>query len=85
LIKQAKHDDKAKQFYEFVTSKESLVLAARQFYRIPCRRDIPQQELPEWLRQTPIHTMSLDWEILEEKSNEWMKHWDSKIRHKGTL
>ncbi|HEX2522514.1 MAG TPA: extracellular solute-binding protein [Terriglobia bacterium] len=83
LIKQAKHQDKAKQFYEFVTSKESLVLAARQFYRIPCRKDILPQELPDWIRQTPIHTMSIDWGILEEKSNEWMKHWDSKIRHKG--
>jgi iron(III) transport system substrate-binding protein len=83
LIRRAKHGETAKQFYEFVTSKDSLVLAARQFYRIPCRKDILPRALPDWIRQTPIHTMSIDWGILEEKSNEWMKHWDSKIRHKG--
>jgi iron(III) transport system substrate-binding protein len=83
LVSKAKHLDAAKQFYEHVTSKESLVLAANRFYRIPCRKDILRQELPEWIRKTPIPTLEIDWKILEEKSNEWMKHWDSQIRHKG--
>ena len=83
LVSQAKHSDTAKQFYEYVTSKQSIVLAAKKFYRIPCRTDIPNQELPEWIRQTPIRVMPVDWKILEEKSNEWMKHWDSQIRNKG--
>jgi hypothetical protein len=29
--------------------------------------------------------MPVDWKILEEKSNEWMKQWDSQIRNKGRL
>jgi iron(III) transport system substrate-binding protein len=41
--------------------------------------------LPDWIRQTPIRTMPVDWKILEQKSNEWMKHWDSQIRNKGKL
>jgi iron(III) transport system substrate-binding protein len=85
LVSQAKHSDTAKQFYEYVTSKQSIVLAAKKFYRIPCRTDIPNQELPEWIRQTPIRVMPVDWKILEEKSNEWMKRWDSEIRNKGRL
>ncbi|MCI0418970.1 MAG: extracellular solute-binding protein [Acidobacteria bacterium] len=83
LVNQAKHADAAKQLYEYVTRKESIVLAAKKFYRIPCRKDIPSQDLPEWIRQTPIQTMPIDWKILEEKSNEWMKYWDSQIRNKG--
>jgi iron(III) transport system substrate-binding protein len=27
--------------------------------------------------------MPLDWKILEEKSNEWMRYWDSNIRGRG--
>ena len=85
LLIRAKHADLAKEFYEYVTSKPSIVLAAQKFYRIPCRRNIPSQELPEWIRKTPIRTMPVDWKALEEKSNEWMKYWDSHIRNKGKL
>ncbi|HET6961415.1 MAG TPA: iron ABC transporter substrate-binding protein, partial [Terriglobia bacterium] len=85
LLSQARHIDAAKGFYEYVTSKQSIVLAANKFYRIPCRKDIPNQELPDWIRQTTIRTMPVDWKILEQKSNEWMKHWDSQIRNKGKL
>lgn len=83
LVNQAKHPESAKQFYEHVTSKDNIVLAARRFYRIPCRKDIPPEELPDWIRRTPIQTMVVDWKTLEEKSNEWMKYWDSNIRNKG--
>jgi iron(III) transport system substrate-binding protein len=83
LINQAKHSEAAKLFYEHVTSRESIMLAAKKFYRIPCRKDIPSAELPDWIRQTPMRTMALDWKLLEEKSNEWMKYWDSEIRNKG--
>jgi len=83
LLNGAAHADTARRFYEYVTSKESTLLAANKFYRIPCRRDIPRQELPVWIRQTTIRTMPLDWKVLEEKSNEWMKRWDSQIRNRG--
>ena len=85
LLSSAKHIDVAKEFYEYATSKQSIVLAAQKFYRIPCRKDIPSQELPKWIRQTPIRTMPVDWKMLEEKSSEWMKRWDSQIRNKGRL
>ncbi|MEW5975799.1 MAG: extracellular solute-binding protein [Acidobacteriota bacterium] len=73
----------SQRFYEFVTRRDNLVLAANRFYRIPCRKDIPAQELPEWIRDTSIKTMDLDWKTLEAKSNEWMKYWDDSIRNRG--
>ena len=85
LVAKANHAETAKKFYEFVTSKPNLILAAHKFYRIPCRKDIPVASLPEWITKTPIPTMTVDWNILEEKSNEWMKYWDTHIRNKGKL
>ena len=85
LVAKAKHAETAKKFYEFVTSIPNLILAAHKFYRIPCRKDIPVANLPEWINKTPIQTMTVDWSTLEEKSNEWMKYWDTHIRHKGRL
>ncbi len=84
LVAKSRNVGDARQFYEFVTSKESLVLAAHKFYRIPGRKDIPKSDLPEWIQRTPIPTMNIDWGLLEEKSNEWMKYWDANIRNKGT-
>lgn len=83
LVRQSKQTEMARQFYEYATSLESILVAARKFYRIPCRKDIPVQELPEWIRRTPIKIMPVDWKLLEERSNEWMTFWDSEIRNKG--
>ena len=73
----------AREFYEFVTSKPSLIRAAREFYRIPCRNDLPGDELPSWIDQTPIPAMPLDRDLLRQHSREWMRYWDEHIRHKG--
>ena len=83
LVSQSKQANLAKEFYEHVTNKENIVLSAKKFYRIPCRKDILPQELPDWIRQRPVSTMKVDWKTLEEKSGEWMKYWDSEIRNKG--
>jgi iron(III) transport system substrate-binding protein len=83
MVGRAKHGEIAKQFYEFVTSTEGALLAARKFYRIPCRKDLRPADLPEWIRQTRIQTMPVDWKLLEENSTEWMRFWDTEIRNKG--
>jgi iron(III) transport system substrate-binding protein len=83
LLSRTKNLAAGRKFYEYVTSKESLVLAANKFFRIPCRKDIAQADLPAWIRNTPVTPMPLDWKLLEEKSNEWMKYWDAHIRNRG--
>ena len=83
LVAKSKNLELAKQFYEFVTSQESILLAAQKFYRIPCRQDIPAEKLPGWITRTSIRHMPVDWKTLEEKSGEWMRFWDTEIRNKG--
>jgi iron(III) transport system substrate-binding protein len=72
--------DAAEAYYEFVTSEESLALAAETFFRIPSRRDIDRDLLPAWQRDLDVPQMDLDWELVEERSQEWMEYWDSYIR-----
>jgi iron(III) transport system substrate-binding protein len=81
ILAGAKNIQAAKEFYEFVTTRDSLILAARQYYRIPCRKDISPGELPEWVNRNPVRIMAIDWQLLEEKSNEWMSYWDTNIRN----
>jgi iron(III) transport system substrate-binding protein len=83
LVAGSKNPEAGKKFYEFVTSKESLCLAARKYFRIPCRKDISVSDLPDWIKKTSVVPMRIDWKLLEEKSNEWMKYWDAHIRNKG--
>ncbi len=82
LVKGAKQPELAKAFYEFVTSKEALIRQAHEFYRIPARRDIPREKLPEWMR-APIKVLPLDWELFAEKETEWMEYWNQHIRSRG--
>jgi iron(III) transport system substrate-binding protein len=80
IVKGTKHRKEAEAFYEFVTTPESLAYAAREFYRIPSRDDIPKESLPEWMQKLNIPTMEMDWSLVQAKSDEWMQHWDSYIR-----
>lgn len=83
IVKGAKNLQAAKEFYEFVTSPESLILQAEKFYRIPARTDIPKDKLPRWIPDANYKAMALDWELISEKESEWMKKWDSEIKGKS--
>lgn len=82
LIKGGKHPQLAKEFYEFVTTREALVNQAHKYYRIPARNDIDRAALPEWMRE-PINAIPMDWPLFAKKSNEWMRYWDENIRNQG--
>lgn len=79
IIKGAPHEEEAKRFYEFVTSTESLVHAAHKYYRIPTRTDIDKKQLPAWMNE-PFTRMPLDWNLLRQQGETWMRHWDTEIR-----
>ena len=83
LVAKSEPRPAAREYYEFVTSRPSLVRAAREFFRIPARNDISPSELPSWIGQTPIPAMPLDRDLLRRHSREWMRYWDEHIRHKG--
>ena len=80
IVKGTKHRKEAELFYEFVNTPESLAFAAKEFYRIPSRNDIPKESLPEWMQNLNIPRMEIDWDLVESKSQEWMEYWDSNIR-----
>jgi iron(III) transport system substrate-binding protein len=79
IVRGAPNEQEARRFYEFVTMPESLLHAARKYYRIPVRSDVDRSQLPDWMNQ-PIKRMPLDWQILRRESNEWMRYWDTQIK-----
>jgi iron(III) transport system substrate-binding protein len=79
IVKGAPHPKAAEAFYEFVNTPEAAKILAEQHYRIPTRNDI--QDLPQWIKETEINEMDIDWKVFEEKSDEWMKYWDENIKN----
>lgn len=78
----APNPERARQFYEFVTTQEALIDQARRFHRIPVRTDIPPDSLPEWMRGE-LPEMPMDWERQRLNENRWMSRWREQIRGRG--
>ncbi len=83
IVKGAPHPDRAKEFYEFVTTRAAFLRQARDFYRIPTRTDLPRQELPDWIASLQLKEMPVDWDLLAAHEQEWMKRWDDEVRGRG--
>jgi iron(III) transport system substrate-binding protein len=84
IIKGTKHPAEAREFYEFVTSRESMTRQAAMFFRIPTRRDIPRDKLPDWIAALRLTRMKLNWPDLSAHEREWMKVWDERVKGTGT-
>jgi iron(III) transport system substrate-binding protein len=82
IVRGAPNESEARQFYEFVTTTDNLVLAAQKYYRMPVRNDLDRSKLPSWMNE-PVNEMPLDWELLRKQSNEWLRYWDTEIRGRG--
>lgn len=78
----APNPERAKQFYEFVTSREALLDQARLFHRIPVRTDITSEELPDWMR-ADIQPMPMDWERQRVQEAGWMTRWREEVKGRG--
>jgi iron(III) transport system substrate-binding protein len=85
LVRGSKRVQWARQYYEFVTSQESLELAARKYYRIPARKDIPASQLPERIvrARDKVQPMKLDWQVLQQETAGWMKRWENEVKGGG--
>ncbi|SDD96316.1 iron(III) transport system substrate-binding protein [Bhargavaea beijingensis] len=81
IVKDAPHPKAAEAFYEFVNTPEAAKLLAEKYYRIPTRDDVT--DLPEWITEAEddIKPMDIDWALFQEKSDEWMDHWDNQIKN----
>ena len=84
IVEGARQPSAAAEFYEFVTSVESLLLQAEKFYRIPARRDIPRHRLPVWMREMQISPLPIDWDTLAANEQRWMQEWDERVKGTGS-
>jgi iron(III) transport system substrate-binding protein len=75
----------ARQFVDYVGTVEAQLLAAREVARLPARRDLPADSLPEWVRdvRSRMTVADVDWAVLERDGAEWMRYWDRNVRGRG--
>ncbi|MFQ5679276.1 MAG: extracellular solute-binding protein [Gemmatimonadota bacterium] len=85
IVRGGPNPELARTFVEFAGARESLLEAARRFYRIPVREDLPADSFPEWLREAAprIHPMEVDRALVSEWTPKWLRHWDRHIRGRG--
>ncbi len=83
VVAGCKHPELARDFYEFITTQESFLIQAEKYFRIPTRKDIPKEKLPKWIASTNIKEMEIDWRVFSQKSPEWMKYWEERIKGSG--
>jgi iron(III) transport system substrate-binding protein len=83
IVRGTKRPDVARQYYEFVTTREALLEAARRFRRIPIRTDIPEDSLPSWIREAraKIRPMPGNQRMIADSLDAWMTYWDTRIRN----
>jgi len=88
VARQQKNDQRlalAKKFYAFVTTAESFIHAAQQYYRIPTRRDLDFSQIRPEFNPAQYKAMPIDWQLFADSSAIWMQFWDQNIRNKGRL
>ena len=85
VVRAARHAAAARAFVEWVGSPAAQLLAAREVYRLPARRDLPADSLPEWARAVfrEMRVADVDWDLLAAHGDEWMRRWDESVRGKG--
>jgi iron(III) transport system substrate-binding protein len=83
ILRGTKRPELARQYYEFVTTREALLGAAGRFRRIPVRTDIPADSLPDWIREAlgKIRPMPGDQRLIADSLDAWMTYWDTRIRN----
>ena len=85
VVENAPSPELARRFVDFVGSEEGVALAARRFFRLPARTDVPTDSLPPVLQRARerIRPEPMDWELLQERGAEWMRYWDENVRGRG--
>jgi iron(III) transport system substrate-binding protein len=83
IVRGTKRPRLARQYYEFVTTRDAVLEAARRFRRIPVRTDIPADSLPAWIREAlaKIRPMPGDQRMIADSLDAWMTYWDRRIRN----
>jgi iron(III) transport system substrate-binding protein len=82
VVRNARHRDQAHAFVEYAGSIEAQLVATREAYRLPARRDIPTDSLPPWARDVRrvMKAADVDWDLLAARGADWMRAWDETVR-----
>lgn len=85
IVKNAKNVDGAKKFMEVLFEPETQLMLSEKVFQIPTRTDIPEDKMPEWLKELrpKLKAMDIDWQVLNSNSAEWINRWDQEIKGKG--
>lgn len=83
IVNNAKNEENAKLFYEFLFDPDVRAELAEELYQIPTRSDISKENMPDWYQELDLKALDIDWEVMAEKEAEWMEHWDANIKGKG--
>ena len=82
LVEGAANPEAAQRFINYVGGMDGTVYAARNFFRLPARTDVPADSLPAGLARARalIVTEPMDWELFQEQAPSWMRYWDENVR-----
>ena len=83
IVKSSRDPAAARAFYEFVSTKAASLEIARDFYRIPARRDLEKAELPEWLRSLERSPAPVPYEALAREGDAIMELWASRAMRRS--
>ncbi len=85
LVRGARHASAAREFIEWLGSPEAQLLAAEKAYRLPARGDLPEDQLPQWVREVDhaLVPAKMNWDLIEREGAQWMARWDREVRGKG--
>lgn len=85
LVAGSPHGEAARAFVDWIGSREALILAAENAYRLPARNDLPPEELPAWAREALAAMVEADveWQLIEARGADWMNEWDRAVRGQG--
>lgn len=79
IVKGAPHPDLAREFYEFVTTREALAHQAKAYAKIPVRTDMEPASLPSWIAQLTLDPLPIDWTSFAANEKQWVDRWASEV------
>lgn len=85
VVAGAPNPEGARRFVDYIGGTQAVQAAAREFFRLPVRQDIPVDSLPPVLRRAreEIRPEPMDWRLLQEQGADWMRYWDERVRGRG--
>ena len=85
IVRGTDHRAAAELFLEFVGSVEMQIATAEGNWRLPARRDLPLDRVPDWVADVEARmiTAEMDWQLLTEHGATWMRYWDQRVRGSG--